>query len=407
MLFALRQGGQRLLWKSKGTLRGLITMGEGVAYQRSSPISVVEKPYHLFIRLDGIGDFWLWLPFVAALRKAFPHEPFILLANPLWEELVPETGLFAETLTIRPEHFRRKPAYRREVLHALRTRLSPARYLWQTTYARRSLLDDLLAWALPAEQKIAWERTPLAAEPRWLGRWIDRQVYHEVRPSQLPPLIHEWIRYQHWLRTGGWPRLDFSIYATLRNKWQAFANGSPYLAIVLSSGQVYRVPPLSVLQSIIQAVQRRSGLPVYFFGTARERAMAEELSAHLAMGSSVNLCGQLSLLEAARKVGNAFVVVGPETGLVHIAATLGIPTLMIAGGGHWGQFVPYPAEAPFALKVLTHSLPCFGCGWHCGYAFSTRKAVPCIENLSPQKAVEEALSWLERLWGIPAQPPLG
>ncbi|MCX7606323.1 MAG: glycosyltransferase family 9 protein [Bacteroidia bacterium] len=404
MLFTLRQGVQKALWRGKVAARSTLALIEGMKWVGRPRRAAKGVPYHVFLRLDGLGDFWLWLPFVASLKKAFPDKPFVLIANPLWKELAQRTNLFLDVLPVDPVLFRHKSAYRRSILSELIRQLPPPEVLWQTTYTRRIVVEDLLAWSIPTQSRIAWERDPATAEPLLLSRWIDRHLYEKLLPSSLSPLAHEWVRYQHWLHTLALDKLDLSVYVHLRDQWQTTPNGEPYIILLLGTGRSYRVPPVPLLARLLQTLQRRLGLPIYAVGTDKETAVAEALEPYLKPITYKNLCGKHSLTEAAEKVIKAFLVVGPETGLTHIAATMGVPTLLIAGGGHWGRFIPYPVQTPFPMKVLTHKMSCFGCGWHCGYQLSHQKPVPCIERLSPELAEQELLGWLDLLLGLPARP---
>ncbi|MDP6447479.1 MAG: hypothetical protein QF805_27025, partial [Pirellulaceae bacterium] len=40
--------------------------------------------------------------------------------------------------------------------------------------------------------------------------------------------------------------------------------------------------------------------------------------------------------------------------------------VVIVGGGHFGGFVPYPAEvAPPNARFVFHEMPCYHCFWRC------------------------------------------
>lgn len=52
---------------------------------------------------------------------------------------------------------------------------------------------------------------------------------------------------------------------------------------------------------------------------------------------------------------------GRDTGLMHLAAALGRPVLVVIGGGHWGQFLPLAPRS----RTLTLRVQCRGCGYVC------------------------------------------
>ncbi|MCS7188346.1 MAG: glycosyltransferase family 9 protein [Bacteroidia bacterium] len=399
MFFALRQGLRRAFWKGKEGVQAFVALSEALRWVGHPKRLRRADPYHLFIRLDGIGDFWLWLPFVAALQRTLSQKPFVLLANSLWQALAEETGLFFRIIAIRPELFRRSSTYRKKVLHTLLYGMPSAEVLWQTTYSRHILLEDLIAWSVPAQTRVTWQRDPLVKAPFFLSQWIDKWLYDQIHASRLPPLSHEWLRYTEWLRALHAGPLDLTIYLKIREKLALPANGSSYIAVIISAGHPYRVIPLYVMVSLIRTLYKEIRLPFYFIGTEREESYFSVLASYLEKVPYRNLVGKLSIGEAVRKLANSFMVVTPETGLGHIAATMGIPTIMVAGGGHWGRFVPYPSGSPVNLKILTYKMDCFGCGWHCGYTLRSTEAFPCIARVSVEKVAEEVSSWVSEQMG--------
>ncbi|MCS6894585.1 MAG: glycosyltransferase family 9 protein [Bacteroidia bacterium] len=343
--------------------------------------------------MDGLGDLWMWLPFVAALRKQYPEEPFYLLVNSLWAEVAEQTNLFARVIPIQAERFRRSVTYRRRAIQELRQRMPPVERIWQSTYSRRIVVEDLLSYAVPARERIAWSRDAAVPEPYWLGNWLDARIYTTLYHSPLPSLTHEWIRYKWWLQQLGLDSLDFGIYYRLREKLR-YPSPTPFIAAVVGAGGRARIPPLSLFQTLLQRLKRRMGMPVRLLGTLSDRKFAAALKDS---DDVEDYTGRLSLIEAIKSVASASLVISPETGLGHIACTLGIPTLVIAGGGHWGRFIPYPPEGAFPLKVITHEMACFGCGWMCKYQLSRNHPYPCIAQLSPEETANQAVEWAEKM----------
>jgi len=70
-------------------------------------------------------------------------------------------------------------------------------------------------------------------------------------------------------------------------------------------------------------------------------------------------------VEFAEAISQAELVLTVETSTAHIATALDRPTIVLNGGGHYGQFAPWRRSA--RQIWLTHRLDCFGCGWRCPY----------------------------------------
>jgi ADP-heptose:LPS heptosyltransferase len=63
----------------------------------------------------------------------------------------------------------------------------------------------------------------------------------------------------------------------------------------------------------------------------------------------------------AALLSRASLYLGNDTGPMHIAAALDIPTIGLFGGGTWGRFHPFGRVS----AVVYHDMHCFQCGWHC------------------------------------------
>ncbi len=80
-------------------------------------------------------------------------------------------------------------------------------------------------------------------------------------------------------------------------------------------------------------------VPVIFAGPgAAERAMAAPLLA--ALPQAVDLCGRLSLPEAAACLARCDLFIGNDSGLMHLAAATGAPTLGLFGPSRADEYAP-------------------------------------------------------------------
>jgi ADP-heptose:LPS heptosyltransferase len=71
---------------------------------------------------------------------------------------------------------------------------------------------------------------------------------------------------------------------------------------------------------------------------AHEQALAEPLLA--ALPGAIDLCGRLSLAEAAACLAHAALFVGNDSGLMHLAAAAGTPTLGLFGPTPSAEYAP-------------------------------------------------------------------
>jgi len=102
-----------------------------------------------------------------------------------------------------------------------------------------------------------------------------------------------------------------------------------------------------------------------------------------------SLVGQLSLRETAELMAAAGVVVGNDSGLSHVAAAVGTPTVMLFG--------PTPHQSlgamPPNVKVLRAGLPCEPCWFRDRFRACGRKIV-CLSTLRVETVVREVVACL-------------
>ncbi len=386
---ALRRGEAR----GRVFLRSAWAVGEMLLSGR--PRSGTDEGWLILPRLDGIGDFWLWLPFASALQKVFAERKIHLIANALWAELAENIGLFDRITSLYPRKLLRSLAYRQKVWTALQE--APSGILLNTTPRRRIAVEDSLAWFYPASQRQATSGHTDALEPPLLRQQLDTKLYTRIWPYP-DKYLHEWQLYAGILHALQGKDLDFDIYIRLKERdWPQVNLSLPAYIVILPGASVsYKMVPFTLFVDLLRQVVRDLGLPFVFLGGMNEVPYTRQLRERLSLKESQDLTGQISLRESIAVLRGAVGVIGVDTGLTHIAATWKKPTLVLMGGGHWGRFFPYPASFPYQPFILHRPMPCYGCGWFCQYTLSRDKPYPCMTALA-QASMEPFYQWLDAI----------
>jgi glycosyltransferase involved in cell wall biosynthesis/ADP-heptose:LPS heptosyltransferase/chemotaxis methyl-accepting protein methylase len=134
-----------------------------------------------------------------------------------------------------------------------------------------------------------------------------------------------------------------------------------------------------------EAFKNVSGYDFLVFGTDKEEPLTAHLKQHLG-GRIFNLCGRSTLRETAALLRRCRLYVGAESAGAHMACAVGVPNVVVLGGGHIGRFMPY---SPLT-SVATLPLDCYGCNWQCRHS-----SVHCIKDLSADvlaAAIHETLA---------------
>ncbi len=103
-------------------------------------------------------------------------------------------------------------------------------------------------------------------------------------------------------------------------------------------------------------IKERHDLQVILLGGPEDRSIAAEIM-NIAAAPMINLVGQTTLTEAIGIIARARLAVGPDTGLMHIAAAVRTPVVSL-----WGATSPVRA-GPYGFEdlVIQGNAPCVPC----------------------------------------------
>jgi len=335
----------------------------------------------LLVRLDAIGDYVLWSSYAAALRSRFPPDCFhiTLIANEIWSGLASDSGIFDEVWSLSRRRFALDALYRFRLLR----RVSRAGFetAIHPTYARDFLWGDSVIRCSGAEARIGYESDAylLAAPQRWLSdRWYSRLV--SAPPGPRPVLE----RNADFLRALGVepPRrlrplpLTAAVPKELADR--------AYFLLAPGASKTIKRWPVGNFAEIGKRLHERTGWTGVICGSAADRPLGSRLASQLP-GNAIDLTGRTSVAELVSVVAGARFLLTNDSAPLHIAALMGIPAVVVAGGGHFGQFVPYPEDqldAACVPQTVTRRMPCFGCDWNCIHPLRKNQPAPCVGDVS-------------------------
>jgi ADP-heptose:LPS heptosyltransferase len=266
-------------------------------------------------------------------------------------------------------------------------------------YSRTLVGDEIVMWS-SAETTIGWLGAWGDVHPD-LKRLHDRQ-YTRLIPDQFGSDTHEYHRHRVLLR-----ELGHEQEGDLRpGLWEIPSFGSLTIPIhdLVESGKfaivvpgadarIRRWPFSSFLELTRMISDRFPELKIVLLGTTEEKHLGGIDGSPTFPAQVLDLRGKTALLDIPVIINSARLVIGNETGPIHLAIALGIPSVAIVGGGHYGRFMPY--GEPTTHRTVTNYLDCFHCDWHC-----SRKVPECIIDVPVSQVWKELVNMLERM-GMP------
>jgi ADP-heptose:LPS heptosyltransferase len=359
-------------------------------------------PRVLVLRPDHIGDLLFLFPAMQELRDVLPEAEVTLAVGPWVAPLAPLCPGVNSVETIDYPGFSRRAKGSLAAPYALAQRVAQgwrgrfdvclvARrdHWWGAMTAALAGVPRRLGWstaetqpflttALPAADRlhevqanIALERSLVAA----LGRLAPaNRPQPETNPLQLAVPFAAQATADRWLHLN-------------------LGEGKPFICVHPGAGAANKEWPLGRYEALLHLLGERTGLPMVVTGSAAEAPLAERVAA--ASPLALSAAGEFGLVELAGVLSRAALVVGSDSGPLHLAVACDTPTVHVFGPADEAKFGPW--GSPRRHTVLTSKMDCRPCGdlQHC--AADGRKlsgVVPCMCEISVDQVLQAALGLL-------------
>jgi lipopolysaccharide heptosyltransferase II len=199
-----------------------------------------------------------------------------------------------------------------------------------------------------------------AGIPRLVGYRgsLRSHLLHDVAipPREVGPPAHHATRYLRLAEHCGANTDDPSLFESGQDKQAA---SSAFLGICAGAeyGPAKRWP-LENFAAVARGLSTRwPEIEWRFFGAPGEAAMGEELEARLQGVKHRNFVGKTSLAQLVQNLKQCRLLLTNDTGTMHLAAALGVPTVSIFGSTEpvlTGPLGPHH-------RIVRHHLPCSPC----------------------------------------------
>ncbi|UAK24994.1 glycosyltransferase family 9 protein [Sphingomonas nostoxanthinifaciens] len=144
----------------------------------------------------------------------------------------------------------------------------------------------------------------------------------------------------------------------------------------------------------IELIRLLVGQRIHLIGSANQFNRAAEIVRPFDAGRVHNHCGQFTWAETRKLLASADCVIGNNSGIAHLAASLGKPTICLFGGAHhrleWGPRGP-------RVRIVTLTVPCAPCGRH--RAADCPFALQCLAGIDAAHIAELALELMQPTGG--------
>ena len=326
---------------------------------------------------NWIGDGIMSLPAIRAYKNHFPDEHLAVLAKdyladiyqhiPEIDEIIPlpdrwsMRSYFSCLRELRKKRFNRGILFTNSFSSALFFRLSGIARL--AGYGR-----DLRGWLLH-------DRVPAP------GHYAHHQYYYLGIVDHLAG------------RTTGGACSASLVVAADEKEWAdrrlaelGIRPATPILAVspAAAYGSAKAWPPERFREVIRRWGESHPGAAVLLLGTAGEGPGIAAIAAGLT-GRIVNLAGNLSLRRSIAVLSRCRLFIGNDSGMMHVAAALGVPLVAVFGPTEPGRTAPLAGR----FRLLHHGADCAPC---------RRRRCPTDHRCMTAIGVDEVLAAAGGLW---------
>lgn len=356
-------------------------------------ISRAFKPAHrastqrtvLIVRPDAIGDFVLFSAVLPVYRSLFPDAYLILLVSTDVYELARECPFVDAVWQIDVRRFRYDiPEKIRWLFRLLNAQIHVAIF---PVYSLALVHTEFLIGWTRAPRRIGYECSELGKKRRRMPN------YTELVPARRTTL-HELSRNEDFVRYLGYHgepvRKTFLWLPRHSDRLEEWTQ-RPIAVIAPGARISIKAWSWQRFAEVVSRLNETYELQWLIVGSQAEREAASAMCEALAAVGVLcrNLAGQTSLSEVASILEKCVVCLGNDSGVIHMAQSLGVPTVVVAGGGHFGRFVPYPdGQGPEVVHV---KLDCYGCHWRCVY-----ETPRCLEEVTVEMVYRAVVRTLNR-----------
>jgi ADP-heptose:LPS heptosyltransferase len=298
----------------------------------------------------GLGDAVLSSPVFSAVRKAFPSARITLFVRDAWAPLFssdPDLDLVVPYFGKWRAFFATLKRLRDEcpdlalILHGNDPDIIPLTYLAGARYVVRvPTRGTRYSWLLSNA-----------------GREVDRDTLPGVHYIDNRLRVLETMGIPAERRS---PIIHPSPEAMAKaDQWRnAVLGDQPYWILHPWAADAYKTWPRTQVLATLKAVAAKwPELKIVITGTNRERSMAESLASNLP--SVVVAAGVFGIDSTAALLAKARAVVAPDTGLLHLAAALDVPTVGLFSPTSAALVGPRTERAP--VRVIQQPLTCSPC----------------------------------------------
>lgn len=311
----------------------------------------------LVVRYRFIGDTILTLPFLHNLRLAYPNAQIDMLVAPKSGEIIedcPYVDNFIYFDTTKKHKYENGDTEKKSFFHYVKL-IQKEKYD-KAYILKRSLSSAMLIFLAGVKERIGFNTECrgilLTKKVKYDLHKHESQCFLDVLRADNIPIIDESFE------NGINPQAKIKIENLLTEKAN---NGLKRVIVHATATNPGKIWKLENFAKITEYLANEKNAQIFFVGTDFDSSTYEKMLKMIEKPLNVNpinLCGKLNLQECLALTSEMDLLIGNDSGNLHIASSVHTPVI--------GLYGPMPFEKWYALgennTLLKADLPCMPCG---------------------------------------------
>ncbi|MDD3151112.1 MAG: lipopolysaccharide heptosyltransferase II [Candidatus Gastranaerophilales bacterium] len=343
----------------------------------------------LVVRYRFIGDTILTIPFLRNLRKLYPDAQIDMLAGPVSGEILKECPYIDNLI-----EFDTTSKHKYENKTNQKTKfLDYVKQLKETGYdkayvLKRSLSSALLVFLAGIKERIGFDteyRGLLLTKPvPYLYNRHENECFLDLLRAEGHLISEKHL--ENWVNKASEEKIN-EIFEE-----KNIQENQPKIIIHATSGNSKKQWSLEYFAKVIEHLSNQREVQIFYTGTENDYKTYEKIHSLIKTPLKVmpiNLCGTLTLSESTALISKMDLMMGCDSGNLHIAASLNIPVVGIYGPMNPIKWQAY-GENHTCLWSSKICVPC-----------DLRKKCPhnyeCLKDITPDKIINACNLYINKV----------
>ncbi len=296
----------------------------------------------LLIKMDELGDYILFRAFFKLIRNSLKYKDYkiTIIGNIKWKDICRnlDSENYDDEIWVDKKLFTSSIKYRFEILR--KVRIEKFDTILNPSSSRNFIIDDAIVRAAKAKNNIGF-RSDGANTPLMLT-FLGNYFYNEL--FKLPQNCYfEFYRYLFFFEKIKNMKIDINGTSILTKDEKNFST-QKFVIIAPGAGAKYRQWPVAKFAEICLYVKNKYKCEVKIIGGDSEKNLGKKILQLTKEVSVDDITGKTSLTELIDILSDSLLIIANDSGTAHLAAALGVKTIIISNGSRLGRFTPYPPE---------------------------------------------------------------